>query len=97
MAASDNYQSLVLWSRRIRERIITIENSRPPIARLSLDLLQKVPLHDIDSYFASGGTSEKIWKRREDLRLVMRKWRDAIDCLRDGGGGRLLPILESIC
>ncbi|KIO28308.1 hypothetical protein M407DRAFT_6850 [Tulasnella calospora MUT 4182] len=76
---SDNYRSLVLWARRIRERIIAIENARPPIARLTPDLLRKILLHDIDFYFAFGGQGENIWMRRENLRRVMRRWRDAID------------------
>ncbi|KAG8937387.1 hypothetical protein FRC00_006256 [Tulasnella sp. 408] len=79
-AASDNYQSLVLWARRIRERIITIENSRSPIARLSPDLLMKVLLHDMEANLAGPWAFRlDMWKRREALRRVMRQWRDAID------------------
>ncbi|KAG9030576.1 hypothetical protein FS837_003230, partial [Tulasnella sp. UAMH 9824] len=78
--ASENYQSLVLWARRIRERIIAIENSRSEITRLSPDLLLEVLVHDIKTHFASpSGAGYNMWQRREDLRRVMRRWRDAID------------------
>ncbi|KAG8926492.1 hypothetical protein FRC00_002871 [Tulasnella sp. 408] len=74
--ASDDYQSLLLWAKRIRERIIDIENAKQPIFRLPLKLLQKVLLYEVDNYFESW---DFMPKRRDDLRRVARCWRDAID------------------